>query len=198
MGHYLILKLVYRESRAGIVLGDINGSREKSFKVCGIPVIKYSRPAKKLRQTRGLAYPWNHVYFGSRKWKLLLFAIAGPAAEGMVGIVFMIMGIWLALFEQNHHYVTLLISFLVLSTNMMTLFFPCIKLWEGKRKEAMEIRNKDVQALTNTTFGFTDGRLIWSHSRLLFWIYTAIAFLSYLVACSLVIYSVITVISTTR
>ncbi len=176
IGHYLILRYVYKDHRSGVIIGDINGKPVKSTRFLGVPISFYSRP-KEGKLTRGIAFPWDIVYSGPKHLRIL-YSIAGPASEFLVGILIFLLGLYVVHASHFPNYLYFVLTLLMLCISVNPILVSVVKLCLSMHKQPIQIVNVSMRELTGTQEAYTDGRLIRDNSKL----WTIICFLVLIIA----------------
>jgi hypothetical protein len=158
IGHYLVLKFVFKEKDCGICLGNVKGRELTTFKFLGIRWRIFS--LNKLSGSVGFVYPWNNLESQNKFIKILFYA-SGSLANLAVSVLLLI--ICISVKALNFHvYLYLkvfsLIFGLELIVNLLIGIFT-------RHKTEFSLETKKI---TKVESGYNDGYWLFKFSKLSF------------------------------
>lgn len=172
LGHFFVLKFLYKDPDCGIILGDIHGVLLKEKTIAGVPVKFFSKSEnKKVHGTKGISYPWNEVYAKPKSWKAKVYAIAGAGMELIMASLLTTIGLGIVYTHTTSLLMKLVASIVMIMIILVSILIPCLKLWTGSN-QAVLIKNNLVKSLTKTAYGQSDRMLLFKNGKALLIIYT--------------------------
>lgn len=172
LGHYIVLKFVYRVPGCGIIIGDIHGDLRTEKTIAGVDVKFFSKSSNnKEHRTKGISYPWNEVYTKPKAFKAKLYAIAGAGMEFIVASVFVVIGCIIVQMHTTSPWLELFTSLVMIVLIFVSILIPCLKLWTGSN-QPIEIKNQIVKSLTKTDYGQSDRLLLFKNGKTLLIFYS--------------------------
>lgn len=172
IGHYIVLRYLYRIPDCGIVIGDIHGDYQTEKSIAGIQVKYFSKSEdKRAHATKGISYPWNQVYANPNAWKAKIFAIAGAGMEFMTAVILIFIGLVIVNKHLTSPLMTLITAIVMIILVFMSVLIPCLKLWDGSN-HAVQLKNDTVRSLTKTDYAQSDRMLLSKNGKGLILLYT--------------------------
>lgn len=172
LGHYIVLKYIYRDPDCGIIIGDIHGDLQTEKSIAGVQVKFFSKSEnKKVHGTKGICYPWNEVYAEPKSWKAKVYAIAGAGMEFIMASLLITIGLFIIHTHTTSPWMDLITAIVMIILIFMSILIPCLKLWTGSN-QAVQLKNKKVKSLTKTAYGQSDRMLLFKNGKTLLIFYT--------------------------
>ncbi|MFX3643290.1 MAG: hypothetical protein ACE3L7_32360 [Candidatus Pristimantibacillus sp.] len=172
LGHYIVLKYIYRDPDCGIIIGDIHGELRTEKIIAGVQVKFFSKSEnKKVHGTKGICYPWNEVYAKPKSWKAKVYAIAGAGMEFIMASLLITIGLFIIHAHTTSPWIELITTIVMIILIFMSILIPCLKLWTGSN-QAVQLKNNTVKSLTKTAYGQSDRMLLCKNGKALLILYT--------------------------